>query len=142
MGRTALAYHSRLPDGAPNRPEQAAMVTLQVAITRMSAAELAEAGRVLGAAFVSSPLERAVRGTIDNRQRPRLGARVHGDVSLARPGVGGIERRPDRRGDPLGGIPSLSAPMEPEARDGADRDLGIRPQPPEGDAVGGGVVDA
>ena len=45
------------------------MVTLQVAITRMSAAELPGAGRVLGAAFASSPLERAVRGTIDDRQR-------------------------------------------------------------------------
>jgi hypothetical protein len=48
------------------------MVTLQVAITRMSAAELSDAGRVLGAAFVSSPLERAVRGTIDDRQRRGL----------------------------------------------------------------------
>jgi len=45
------------------------MVMLQVAMTRMSAVELAEAGRVLGAAFVSSPLEQAVRGAIDDRQR-------------------------------------------------------------------------
>jgi GNAT superfamily N-acetyltransferase len=65
------------------------MVTLQVAITRMSAAELAEAGRVLGAAFVSSPLERAVRGTIDDRQRRGLvraytaTCRLPGHVSVA-----------------------------------------------------------
>jgi hypothetical protein len=47
------------------------MATQQVAITRMSAAELPEGGRVL-AAFVSSPLEQAVRGTIDDRQRRGL----------------------------------------------------------------------
>jgi len=65
------------------------MVMLQVAITRMSAAELEEAGRVLGAAFVSSPLEQAVRGTIDDRQRRGLvraytaTCRLPGQVSVA-----------------------------------------------------------
>jgi hypothetical protein len=55
----------------------------------MSAAELPEAGRVLGAAFVSSPLEQAVRGTIDDRQRRGLvraytaTCRLPGKVSVA-----------------------------------------------------------
>ena len=48
------------------------MVTRQVAITRLSARRTQEAGRVLGAAFASSPLERAVRGTMDERQRRGL----------------------------------------------------------------------
>jgi ribosomal protein S18 acetylase RimI-like enzyme len=65
------------------------MATQQVAITRMSPAELPEAGRVLGAAFVSSPLEQAVRGTIDDRQRRGLvraytaTCRLPGEVSVA-----------------------------------------------------------
>ena len=66
------------------------METLQVSITRMAAEDLAEAGRVLGAAFASSPLERAVRGTIDERQRRGLvraytaTCRMPGHVSVAR----------------------------------------------------------
>ena len=48
------------------------MVTRQVTITRLSAEQVEEAGRVLGAAFAASPLERAVRGTIDERQRRGL----------------------------------------------------------------------
>ncbi len=66
------------------------MDTLQVAITRMSSDEIRAAGRVLGAAFVSSPLERAVRGTIDERQRRGLVReytgvfRISGQVSVAR----------------------------------------------------------
>jgi GNAT superfamily N-acetyltransferase len=48
------------------------MVTRQVTITRLSAGQIPEAGRVLGAAFASSPLESAVRGTIDERQRRGL----------------------------------------------------------------------
>lgn len=65
------------------------MTTQQVAITRMSAAEVPKAGRVLGAAFVSSPLEQAVRGTIDDRQRRGLvraytaTCRLPGKVSVA-----------------------------------------------------------
>lgn len=48
------------------------MDTLQVTITRLSEERVQEAGLVLGAAFASSPLERAVRGTIDERQRRGL----------------------------------------------------------------------
>jgi GNAT superfamily N-acetyltransferase len=48
------------------------MATRHVTITPMSAEQVQEAGRVLGAAFASSPLERAVRGTIDERQRRGL----------------------------------------------------------------------
>lgn len=48
------------------------MDTQQVTITRLSAERVREAGEVLGAAFASSPLERAVRGTIDERQRRGL----------------------------------------------------------------------
>jgi ribosomal protein S18 acetylase RimI-like enzyme len=48
------------------------MATRQVTITSLSAERVQEAGRVLGAAFASSPLERAVRGTIDERQRRGL----------------------------------------------------------------------
>jgi GNAT superfamily N-acetyltransferase len=48
------------------------MDTQQVTITRLSAEWLREAGQVLGAAFAASPLERAVRGTIDERQRRGL----------------------------------------------------------------------
>ena len=65
------------------------MVTLQVTIKAMSAEQLRDTGRVLGAAFASSPLERAVRGTIDDRQRRRLVraytavCRIPGHVSVA-----------------------------------------------------------
>lgn len=65
------------------------MTTLAVSITRMSAEELPEAGRVLGAAFTSSPLERAVRGETDERQRRGLvlaytaTCRLPGRVSVA-----------------------------------------------------------
>jgi GNAT superfamily N-acetyltransferase len=48
------------------------MNTQQITITLMSPQQMPEAGRVLGAAFSSSPLERAVRGTIDERQRRGL----------------------------------------------------------------------
>ena len=48
------------------------MATRQITITPMSPARVEEAGRVLGAAFTSSPLERAVRGPIDERQRRGL----------------------------------------------------------------------
>ena len=59
------------------------MVARQVTIARLSAGQVQEAGRVLGTAFASSPLERAVRRTIDERQR-RGGRRgLHGDVSPA-----------------------------------------------------------
>jgi ribosomal protein S18 acetylase RimI-like enzyme len=66
------------------------VATLQVTIGRMSSEELPEAGRVLGAAFTSSPLERAVRGTIDERKRRGLvlaytaTCRLPGQVSVAR----------------------------------------------------------
>ena len=65
------------------------MATLQVTIGPMSALHLPEAGRVLGAAFASSPLERAVRGPIDTRQRRGLvvaytaTCRLPGRVSVA-----------------------------------------------------------
>ena len=65
------------------------MDTLQIVTTRMSAEDLRAAGRVLGAAFASSPLERAVRGTIDDRQRRGLAraytatCRLPGHVSVA-----------------------------------------------------------
>lgn len=65
------------------------MATLQVTIGPMSALDLPEAGRVLGAAFASSPLERAVRGPIDARQRAGLikaytaTCRMPGEVSVA-----------------------------------------------------------
>lgn len=65
------------------------MATRQVVITRMTAKELPEAGRVLGAAFASSPLEQAVRGQIDDRQRRGLvreytaACRIAGHVALA-----------------------------------------------------------
>lgn len=65
------------------------MDTLQVVTTRISAEDLRAAGRVLGAAFASSPLERAVRGTIDDRQRRGLvraytaACRLPGHVSVA-----------------------------------------------------------
>ena len=65
------------------------MATLRVTIGRMSADELPQAGRVLGAAFTSSPLERAVRGTIDERQHRGLvvaytaTCRLPGQVSVA-----------------------------------------------------------
>jgi GNAT superfamily N-acetyltransferase len=65
------------------------MATLQISIGRMSAEELPAVGKVLGAAFASSPLERAVRGTIDERQRRGLVAaytatcRLPGQVSVA-----------------------------------------------------------
>jgi ribosomal protein S18 acetylase RimI-like enzyme len=65
------------------------MSTMQITITRMSAKELTETGRVLGAAFTSSPLERAVRGPIDERQHRRLvraytaTCRLPGQVSVA-----------------------------------------------------------
>ena len=57
------------------------MDTQQVVTTRMSAEDLRAAGRVLGAAFASSPLERAVRGTIDDRQRRGL---VRADTATCR----------------------------------------------------------
>lgn len=65
------------------------MDTLPIVTTRMSAGDLRAAGRVLGAAFASSPLERAVRGTIDDRQRRGLvraytaTCRLPGHVSVA-----------------------------------------------------------
>ena len=65
------------------------MATQQVTVSRMSAEDLAAAGRVLGAAFASSPLEQAVRGTIDERQRRGLVraytavCRMGGQVSVA-----------------------------------------------------------
>jgi hypothetical protein len=65
------------------------MATLQVVITRMTAKELPEVGRVLGAAFASSPLEQAVRGPIDDRQRRGLvraytaACRIAGHVAVA-----------------------------------------------------------
>jgi ribosomal protein S18 acetylase RimI-like enzyme len=65
------------------------MATLQVTITSMSVEQIPEAGRVLGAAFTSSPLEQAVRGTIDERQRRGLVlaytavCRLPGRVSVA-----------------------------------------------------------
>lgn len=65
------------------------METLQVAITAMPSEELRRAGRVLGAAFASSPLEQAVRGPIDDRQRRGLVraytavCRIPGHVSVA-----------------------------------------------------------
>ena len=48
------------------------MATRQITITPMSPDRVEEAGRVLGAAFASSPLERAVRGPIDERQHRGL----------------------------------------------------------------------
>jgi ribosomal protein S18 acetylase RimI-like enzyme len=66
------------------------MATLQVTIAKMSDDDVAEAGRVLGAAFASSPLERAVRGRIDERQGQGLvvaytaTCRMPGQVSVAR----------------------------------------------------------
>ena len=48
------------------------MAALQVTMSRMSAQDVPEAGRVLGAAFTSSPLEQAVRGSIGQRQRRGL----------------------------------------------------------------------
>ncbi|HEX6262196.1 MAG TPA: GNAT family N-acetyltransferase [Actinomycetota bacterium] len=65
------------------------MATLQVTITPMAPEHLAETGRVLGAAFASSPLERAIRGPIDGRQRRGLVrayttvCRISGHVSVA-----------------------------------------------------------
>lgn len=65
------------------------MSTPQVTIGRMSAPELPDVGRVLGAAFTSSPLEQAVRGTISERERRRLvvaytaTCRLPGRVSVA-----------------------------------------------------------
>lgn len=65
------------------------MSTPQVTIGRMSAQELPDVGRVLGAAFTSSPLEQAVRGTISERERRRLvvaytaTCRLPGRVSVA-----------------------------------------------------------
>jgi ribosomal protein S18 acetylase RimI-like enzyme len=65
------------------------MATVRVTISRMSAEEIREAGRVLGAAFTSSPLEQAVRGTIEERQRRGLVlaytavCRLPGQVSVA-----------------------------------------------------------
>lgn len=48
------------------------MATRQITISRLSAGQVQEAGRVLGAAFASSPLEQAVRGSIEERQRRGL----------------------------------------------------------------------
>lgn len=66
------------------------MATLLVTVTPMSEHGVEDAGRVLGAAFASSPLERAVRGPIGDRQRLGLiraytaTLRLAGDVSVAR----------------------------------------------------------
>lgn len=66
------------------------MATLLVRITPASRSDVSEAGRVLGAAFTSSPLERAVRGSIGDRQRTGLvraytaALGLSGDVSVAR----------------------------------------------------------
>lgn len=65
------------------------MATRQITITPMSPDRVEEAGRVLGAAFASSPLERAVRGPIDDRQRRGLvtgytaTCRLQGQVRIA-----------------------------------------------------------
>lgn len=65
------------------------MDTLQIVMTPMSSADLPATGRVLGAAFASSPIEQAVRGTIDDRQRRGLvraytaTCRLPGHVSVA-----------------------------------------------------------
>jgi GNAT superfamily N-acetyltransferase len=75
-------------DAIANEPE-GIVSTLQITIARMSPQDLPEAGRVLGAAFASSPLERAVRGTIDERQSRGLvqaytgACRLPGEVSVA-----------------------------------------------------------
>lgn len=66
------------------------MLTPQVTIDPMSPEDLRDAGRVLGAAFTSSPLEQAVRGVIDDRERRRLvvaytaTCRLPGQVAVAR----------------------------------------------------------
>lgn len=65
------------------------MATPLVTVTPLSEGDVENAGRVLGAAFASSPLERAVRGPIGDRQHRGLcrayGAtlRLPGDVSVA-----------------------------------------------------------
>jgi GNAT superfamily N-acetyltransferase len=58
--------------GSAGAEEVRTTTTRQITITPLSADRVEEAGRVLGAAFTSSPLERAVRGTIDERQRRGL----------------------------------------------------------------------
>ena len=65
------------------------MATLLVTVTPMSEHGVEDAGRVLGAAFASSPLERAVRGPIGDRERRGLiraytaTLRLDGEVSVA-----------------------------------------------------------
>jgi GNAT superfamily N-acetyltransferase len=88
-GRRTIASVSTTRDGRRTRRWEGAVAMLHVTIGRMSADELPEAGRVLGAAFTSSPLEQAVRGTIDERQRRGLviaytaTCRLPGQVSVA-----------------------------------------------------------
>lgn len=66
------------------------MAPLLVTVTPLSEHDVEDAGRVLGAAFASSPLERAVRGPIGDRQRRGLiraytaTLGLSGDVSVAR----------------------------------------------------------
>jgi GNAT superfamily N-acetyltransferase len=66
------------------------MATPLVIVTPLSEHDVEDAGRVLGAAFASSPLERAVRGPIGDRQRRGLiraytaTLRLPGDVAVAR----------------------------------------------------------
>jgi GNAT superfamily N-acetyltransferase len=66
------------------------MPTLLVSVTPLSEHDVEDAGRALGAAFGSSPLERAVRGPIGDRERRGLiwaytaTLRLDGEVFVAR----------------------------------------------------------
>lgn len=70
------------------------MAPLLVTVTPLSERDVEDAGRVLGAAFASSPLERAVRGPIGDRQRRGL-IRAY-TATLGLPGDVSVARRDDR----------------------------------------------
>lgn len=70
------------------------MATLLVTVTPLTEHDIEDAGRVLGAAFASSPLEQAVRGPIGDRQRQGL-IRAY-TATLGLPGDVSVARRDDR----------------------------------------------